>query len=114
MIPIHLWLYASHDYAGVREKLEEELAIKLRKASEFASENKFTLRRVGDCNIIKNHLEDFIDLHCSITYYSPEMLPLYHEGRLTGLDLHYVRLETTISARAFYIQYGRSIRVLAF
>lgn len=108
------WPYSDTDYSSIRQKLESELHGKLRKAPSYMSYEKFNLRPVPECRITKNDLADLIGRDVSITFYGPDMGPLYRRGVVTELEPHYLRLETPLAGMAYFIQYFRVIRVQLF
>ena len=108
------WPYSDTDYSLIRQKLESELQEKLRKAPSYMAYEKFNLRRVSGCNITKRDLEGLIGNDVSITFYGPDMMPLYRKGVITELERHYIRLETPLAGMTFFVQYFRVIRVQVF
>jgi|ACXJ01.1.fsa_nt_gi hypothetical protein len=108
------WPYSDTDYSLIRQKLESELQEKLRKAPSYMAYEKFNLRPVPECRITKNDLVDLIGSDVSITFYGPDMAPLYRKGVITELERHYIRLETPLAGAAYFIQYFRIIRVQLF
>ncbi len=108
------WPYSDTDYSHIRQRLESELQGKIRKAPGYMSYERFNLERVAGCSITKNDLVDLIGSDVSITFYGPDMVPLYRKGVITELERHYIRLETPLAGAAYFIQYFRVIRVQVF
>jgi hypothetical protein len=108
------WPYSCTDYSNIRQRLEGELQGKIRKAPAYMSYERFNLERVAGCSITKNDLVDLIGSDVSITFYGPDMVPLYRKGVITELERHYIRLETPLAGMAYFIQYFRVIRVQVF
>lgn len=135
------WPYSDTDYSSIRQKLEIELQEKAekarreqlkpqgykdydglletvltqaRKAPGYMSYEKFNLKRVTECRITKNDLTDLMGKDVSITFYGPDMVPLYRRGVVTELEARYIRLETPLAGMAYFIQYFRVIRVQVF
>lgn len=113
------WPYRDSEYGSVRERLEADIeALKaakarIRKAPLYLSETKTALHAIEGFLITREHLKDFIGLECTVTFYDRNMIPRYRKGVITHLWPKRMRIET-LSARGWYFQYSRIIRIEVF
>lgn len=115
--------YSDTDYSEVRRNIEAQFPStsntvkrerKAKKAPAYMSFEKHNLRRIKGFRITQRDLADLIGKDCSITFYGPGNKPMYRRGLIIELYPKYVRLETHISVRHYFIQYFRVIRVEVF
>ena len=115
--------YSDTDYSEVRRNIEAQFPStsntvkrerKVKKAPARLSFEKHNLRRIPGFKITQKDLSDLIGKPCSITFYGPRNEPMYRKGLIIELYHHYVRLETRVSVRHYFIQYFRIIRVEVF
>jgi hypothetical protein len=120
--------YSDTDYSEVRRNIEAQFPNtsnsistvmvkherKPKKAPAYMSFEKHNLRRIKGFKITQKDLSDLIGKTCSITFYGPGNEPMYRKGLIIELYHHYVRLETHVSARHYFIQYFRIIKVVEF
>ena len=119
--------YSDTDYSEVRRNIEAQFPNtsnsvsvtvkrerKVKKAPARLSFEKHNLRRIPGFKITQKDLSDLIGKPCSITFYGPRNEPMYRKGLIIELYHHYVRLETHVSVRHYFIQYFRIIRVEVF
>ena len=85
-----------------------------RKAPIRIAFERFNLKRVPGFKLTQRDLSDFIGRECTITFYGPRNEPMYRKGLIIELYHHYVRLETHVSVRHYFIQYFRIIKITEY
>jgi hypothetical protein len=120
--------YSDRDYSEVRKTLKTQFpdgsippseAIvrhtrEPRKAPIRIAFERFNLKRVPGFKLTQRDLSDFIGRECTITFYGPRNEPMYRKGLIIELYHHYVRLETHVSVRHYFIQYFRIIKITEY
>ena len=120
--------YTDTDYSEVRRNIEAQFPNtsnsistvmvkherKPKKAPIRIAFEKYNLRRIPGFKLTQKDLSDLIGKPCSITFYGPGNEPMYRKGLIIELYPHYVRLETHVSIRHYFIQYFRIIKVVEF